>query len=266
MNFRYLFGALLSIPLLLIMYVQGKRIRASVPPLPEADFPVGSTKADVVDAIRIITIGESTIAGVGAKTHEEAFTGTLAQCLTDQTAKAVHWRVYAKSGYTVKKMRERLVPKIEEKQLDLIVIGTGGNDAFSLNSPTQWRKEQAKLIEDLRSKFPDTPICFTNMPPIHEFPAFTSIIQFVVGNLVQLLGEELADLVQPYDKVYFNSEQISFDTWTKRYNMSGDIEEFFSDGVHPAVITYQVWAKDFVNFLMQQPKLKENLFSDTTVS
>lgn len=258
MNLRYLLGATVSIPLLPIIYFQGKRISASVPKLPEATGTVGKTTSNEVHSIRLITIGESTIAGVGAKTHEEAFTGALARNLAKATGKAVQWRVYAKSGYTVKMMREKLLPMIEETALDLIVVGTGGNDAFTLNRPWKWRREQAALITDLQAKFPKTPICFTNMPPIKEFPAFTPLIRFVVGNLVQLLGDELGNLVQDYEQVYFNAEQVSFDTWTKRYNISGDIAQFFSDGVHPATITYQIWGKDFANYIARQQILNKH--------
>ena len=37
MNFKYLAGILLSLPLLPLMYYHGKKIRANVPKLPESE-------------------------------------------------------------------------------------------------------------------------------------------------------------------------------------------------------------------------------------
>lgn len=254
MNIRYLLGAVVSIPLLPLMYIHGKRIRASVPELPEATGTAGSADASG-QPLRLITIGESTIAGVGVATHEEGFTGALAKELAAALDRTVEWNVYAKSGYTVQRMTDKLIPKITQKQADLIVIGTGGNDAFTLNRPNKWRKQQIGLIEKVQAKYPDAPIVFTNMPPIKEFPAFTSLIKFVVGNLVEILGDELEMIVRKRDNVYYNAEKLTFATWTKHYGLEDDIQQFFSDGVHPSKVTYQIWGKDIARFILKETKL-----------
>ncbi|MDB9836325.1 hypothetical protein OAC51_05425 [Flavobacteriaceae bacterium] len=71
------------------------------------------------------------------------------------------------------------------------MIGLGGNDAFELNTPRKWKKDVRQLINNIKVKFKEVTIVFINMPPIREFPAFTSLIQFTIGNLVEILGEEL---------------------------------------------------------------------------
>ena len=79
MNTKYLLGSILALPLLPVMYFQGKRIKASVPNLPEAKGTAGIAVANSEHSMNLLTIGESTIAGVGVETHEEGFTGTLAK-------------------------------------------------------------------------------------------------------------------------------------------------------------------------------------------
>ncbi|MEM7575550.1 MAG: SGNH/GDSL hydrolase family protein [Bacteroidota bacterium] len=255
MRIPYMLSAVLAIPLLPLMYLQGKRIRARVPELPEAKVPQGRIEEGSAPPLRLLTIGESTIAGVGADLHENAITGSLAKQLAKQTGQQLEWRVYARSGYTAKRVTYKILPKIEEKEVDLIVIGLGGNDAFTLNRPWQWRRDICLLIEQLQTQFPATPIFFTNMPPIHEFPAFTWLIKRVVGGLVRTLGRELEQLVQDYDQVYYSSEVIHFETWQDRYQVSGPVSDFFSDGVHPAPITYQLWGQDMASFILRQIKL-----------
>lgn len=259
MGFRYYLGVLLAIPLLPIMYFQGKKIRSSVPRLPEATGLKGSVHFDPNSekSIRIIAIGESTIAGVGVETQEEGFTRMLASELSNLLRVNIDWRVYARSGYTAAKVAEKIVPKINEDAIDLIVIGLGGNDAFTLSSPRKWRRDISHLIESLQVKFPKSPIVFCNMPPIKEFPAFTPLIKFIVGNLVEILGRELASLVSGYQNVFYSGEVISTTRWVEKYGLENENTTFFSDGVHPSKLTYQVWAKDVAaNVLATEPLIK----------
>lgn len=243
-NIKYFAGVALSIPMLPLMYHQGKKIRKSVPTLPEAKGVSGEVILQGKrDHFQLITIGESTIAGVGVETHAEGFTGTLATTLSELTNQSINWKVYAKSGYTAKRVSKKLVPAIEEKAADLVVVGLGGNDAFTLNNPSRWRKDIRKLIRAIRLKFPKTPILFCNMPPIKVFPAFTPLIKFVIGNLVEVLGSALNIEVQKHEGVFYASEVITLKKWKETYGIEADESTFFSDGVHPSKLTYQTWGK-----------------------
>lgn len=258
MNLRYALGTIISIPLLPIMYNQGKRIRKTIPSLPEAKGTSGTAMEDLDNgSLRILAIGESTFAGVGVATHAEGFAGSFAKSLGELYNRSVTWKVYAKSGYTARMVRERLLPKIEETHADLILIGLGGNDSFTLNRPSQWKKDINNLIEELRTRYPETPIVFTNMPPIKEFPAFTKLIHFVVGNLVEILGEKLNELVKNHPKVYYNSDVLTIDHWSKVLGVPPDKSTFFSDGVHPSKFTYQVWAQEMARFVIEQKVVKK---------
>jgi lysophospholipase L1-like esterase len=261
MNLKYFFGALLAIPLLPMMYFQGKRIKESVPELPEAKGKEGISQlsSPTKKQLQLITLGESTIAGVGVETHEEGFTGTLAKGLSELFQAKVNWKVYARSGYTAKKVANKLVPRISEKPVDLIVVGLGGNDAFRLNRPSIWREDIHTLIRNLQTDHPNAVIMFCNMPPIKEFPAFTPLIKFTVGNLVEILGEELKKVVLEYDKVFYAEEKLTLQKWIA--SLSGEVskEDFFSDGVHPSKITYQTWAKEMAYKISTEEKIRNVL-------
>lgn len=246
MRLRYFLGAIASIPLLPIMYVQAKNIRKKVPRLPEAKGFSGKCKvdSDSAESLTLLSLGESTVAGIGVKTHKEGFTGTFAQSLAEEIKQNIDWKVYAKSGYTAKMVLNKLVPKITEKKPDIIVIGLGGNDSFTLNRPWTWKRDIQKLIDELKSRFPEATLVFANMPPIKEFPAFTGLIKFVIGNLAEILGHELKSLEQSYDNVIVFDEIITLNEWSERYQLKKDSALYFSDGVHPSKLTYQTWAKD----------------------
>jgi len=185
MHLRYLLGSLFTLPLLPLLYYQGKQVKAQVPLLPEASGPEGRS-GGAGPPLRLLVIGESTMAGVGVDTHAEGFAGTLSDELAGRLGAEVRWRVYAKSGYTAREVRERLVPRIESAAADLIVVGLGANDAFALNSPRKWRRDIGELIDALQARCPAATIAFINMPPIKAFPAFPTLLKHIVGSLFLL--------------------------------------------------------------------------------
>ncbi len=248
-DLKYLLSGLAVVPLLPLMYIQGKRIRASVPSLPAAKGGLGRSGGGTGRPLRLITLGESTIAGIGVETHEEGFSGTLARALADQLGKPVDWKVYARSGYTAERVTEKLIPQIAETDIDLIVIGLGGNDAFHLNPPWRWRRSIRALIAALRQRFSETPVVFTNMPPIKNFPAFTPLIKRVVGSHVELLGQSLDQVTGPMPNVFYYARVITLEDWRGRLGVSAPPADFFSDGVHPSALTYQVWARDVAGYI-----------------
>lgn len=255
MSLRYYLGVILAVPLLPVLYFQGKKIRKNIPNLPEAKNPKGYIKTTSENTLKMLVIGESTIAGVGVDIHENGFTGALAKEISNKTENSILWRVYAKSGYTAKMVRKKLIPIIEDSTADLIVIGLGGNDAFKLNSPDVWIFQINLLIKTLKRKFPKTPIFFTNMPPIKEFPAFTNAIKFVIGNLVEILGKRLNKSVIKKENVYYNKEVIDLKSWQDKHQLKGDVNVFFSDGVHPSKLTYQTWGKEMAQFIIKTKKI-----------
>ena len=138
-------------------------------------------------------------------------------------------------------------------------MGLGGNDAFTLNSPSKWKFEIDTLIKSVKSKFPDSFIIFCNMPPIKEFPAFTSLIKFTIGNLVEVLGNELKEVVSYHKNVFYFAEKITFDSWIKKLDLKKKKEDFFSDGIHPSKLTYQTWGKEIAVKIHNNDKIKNTL-------
>jgi lysophospholipase L1-like esterase len=97
------------------------------------------------------------------------------------------------------------------------------------------------------------------MPPIKDFPAFTSLIKFTIGNLVNILGKELEKIVTDFEQVYYYPLEISCEDYIKRFNLKIEPSDFFIDGVHPSKTTYQIWAKDISNFITQSREIKNVL-------
>ena len=135
------------------------------------------------------------------------------------------------------------------------MIGLGANDAFKLSSPNRWKKNVALLIQDLRQQFPETPIVFTNMPPIKEFPALTKLLKLTIGNLVEALGRALNEEIKNHKNVFYHARTITVKDWIERFDVNRPIEDFFSDGIHPSQLTYRIWAQDLAQFITERPQI-----------
>ncbi|MEL7161724.1 MAG: SGNH/GDSL hydrolase family protein, partial [Bacteroidota bacterium] len=191
------------------------------------------------------------------ETHAAGFACALARELSEQLDAEIHWKVYARSGYTLRRLYEKVLPAIEEKSVDLIVLGMGGNEAFKMNTFAGFRRDMQAVIDWLRSRFGSTvPIAFPNMPPIKEFPAFTSVLKFTLGNKVEYFGEELAGLIAGQPQLYYDARVIRLADWREELDLDQDPSAFFSDGVHPSGLTYQLWGREMAKFLLRQPGLR----------
>jgi lysophospholipase L1-like esterase len=259
MNIKYTLGAIFSVPLLPWMYFQGKHLHKKIPRLPAATGPEGIAKFDNDSStLCLLAIGESTIAGVGVSTHEEGFTGALSKELSKQLKRSIQWKVYAESGFTTRKVVDIILPTIEEEEVDILILGVGGNDAFELHSPKKFRKDVRQLILDLKKMFPNTQIVFVSMPPVKEFPVFPKILKWTIGNLVEILGKELGEVAREYRGVYYHDDIISMKNWNKRFGIKGNPKDYFSDGIHPSKLAYQIWAKDIALAITKENLLEKD--------
>ncbi len=248
----YLGLSLLLLPCLPLVAYLGRRVKASVPALPEATQNLIGRIEGSKTMIQCLVLGESSMAGVGVTDHQDGITGQMAQQLNAWTGKTICWHVLAKNGYTAEKALHQLVPNMPKTHFDFIILGLGGNDTFEWKSPWHFRKHVKRLIQQIQIRQPEAKLVIINMPPVADFPAFPPLMQFFLGNLVHLHGAVLRDLPQQYQNVFYMSETIRLKDWMKDNVYSA--QDFFSDGVHPSALTYALWGKSIATFM------KTNLF------
>jgi lysophospholipase L1-like esterase len=248
----YVLGIILIAPLLPILVVMGIRLRRKIPRLPEAEDGLTGTIPGSKEGLKLLALGESTIAGVGVQHHRDGITGSMARALQVHTEKTVTWQVLAKNGYTAQKVREKIIPQVPVTPVDLIVIGLGGNETFDFNAPLTFRHHLILLLTDLRQKQPHCPVILANMPPVGEIPAFPRLFQLVLGSLVRLHGQVIRTVPAQFSNVYYLDERIRFKDWIHKAGEGRSIDDFFSDGVHPSALAYGIWGKEVVEFAIRQ--------------
>jgi lysophospholipase L1-like esterase len=239
---KFFVSGLLLAPVLPFLYLQGQYTRLKVGKLPDAE---GETSGEVIgnkEIINFLAIGESTIAGVGAKNHNEAMTGQFAKHLSRQTGKTVRWHALGVSGITVHRTLNELVPKIPEVNFDVILIGLGGNDVFKLSTPKKWRDGMTRLIDIFRQRYPNSTIYLANVPMVRDFLALPNPTRYVLSRLAKMHQLNVLDFIKDYENVHYYLPQGKFQ------------KEHFSDGVHPSAEGYDLWAEEMIKFFFQKEK------------
>jgi lysophospholipase L1-like esterase len=182
-----------AFPLLPVLFAQGRGVRRRTPRLPDAAGPVEGTFPGAEPALRLVVIGESTVAGIGAAAHEGALTGQTAAALARLTGRAVRWRALGRSGANAREAA-KLADDLPCEPADAVVLSLGVNDTLRLRPPLLWAKDVARLIEIVRERVGPAPVLLSPVPPMHAFPALPQPLRGVLGARARRLDAALGRL------------------------------------------------------------------------
>lgn len=211
-----------------VLVYQGLGLRRRIPRLPEATEPAGTVTGNA-PPLRLAVLGDSTAAGVGASTHEDALAGQLAAAMAAQTGRAVSWRAVARSGATSQTARE-LVPGLVDADWrpGLVVVCVGVNDLKNLRSLRAWDRDVAALLTAIEDAVPDAAVIVSGMAPVSRFPALPQPMRAVMALRATAMDHALRRLA--------GRRHVPVDA-----AMIGD-GFFATDGFHPSSHGYHAWA------------------------
>ena len=232
---KYLAAAAVVLPVSPLLYLQGQYTRRKVGLLPDAAGERTGIIGEAGEPARLLVIGESTVAGLGARTHREALTGQFAERLAERVRRRVEWTVIGKNGVTARRTIDELVPLIPEKTFDYILLGIGGNDVMKLSSPKKWRRDMLELLGILRVKNPKAVIFISNCPMIVLSPVIPQPIKFLLWELSKMHDRNIRDFTADLDRVHYYPQPVDV-----------EVEGFFADGIHPSEQGYSDWAEAMI--------------------
>jgi lysophospholipase L1-like esterase len=221
---------LIGSPLLPILWLQGRYVRKHTPRLPQAAGPCVGTIQGAGVPLRLLVIGESTVAGVGAPDHANALTGQTAAAIGRLTGRTVLWRAVGRIGATAHVARTRLVPEIPQAPVDVIVLALGVNDVLRFHGPGRWTHDLTELIADLRSRVGAAPVVLASVPPMGQFPAFPQPLRGLLGLRAAALDRAARRSVLTLVGVAHSPMRLDVGTAL-----------FGSDRFHPSVSGYREW-------------------------
>jgi lysophospholipase L1-like esterase len=219
---------LLLLSPLLLLWLQGQWVRKRTPRLPDAAGPAFGVVNDGGVLFRLLVVGESTVAGVGAPDHESALTGQIARALALRCGdRAIHWRAVGKSGATA---RDLLSGDVEPA--DAIVIALGVNDVLRFGSGQRFASDLKALIAVLR-KGRATPVVLAGVPPMGRFPALPQPLRALLG----WRAASLERAARRLDAIHCDSV------------VEANPVMFASDGFHPSPAGYARWGSEIAKVI-----------------
>ena len=132
------------------------------------------------DPISLLVFGDSTAAGVGADTQDDALPGSLARQFEQRFDRGTNWTAIGENGATSRDLLERFIDDACRERHDLVFLSIGANDALGLRSRGAFSRDVRRLVIRLREASPDAVILISLMP---RFDRFSSLVNPLRWNL-----------------------------------------------------------------------------------
>ncbi len=211
-----------------ILLWQGRKVRQRTLRLPEA---AGARAGSLGQGLplRVLLLGDSAAAGVGASRQEDALAGQLAAQLSSEYQ--VAWQLLAESGLKCQQLLSKL-DDLTVQPYDCVVLSIGVNDVTAGTKDQQWLAQLKQLQERLRRDFNVQHIFISAIPPMQYFTALPAPLSGYLGRRAQRLNRLTAQLAERGDGLYFMSIELGVDP-----------QMLAADGFHPSGQAYRLWAE-----------------------
>ncbi len=163
-----------------LLLAQALYARARMPRLPEAEGPREGV-AGTGRTLALWIIGDSSAAGVGVRTQDEALAGQLVAALAAQAAVRVRWRLFARSGVTTSQAIELVDAAAAGAVADIALVATGVNDVVDRVPPACAIAARERLVELLADRHAVRHVIFTPVPPMSRFTGLPQPLRWAAG-------------------------------------------------------------------------------------
>lgn len=244
---RLLFDSLRFWCLLPLVFPQALYVRRYATRLPTAAGLASGTVGSGQEK-RLLAIGDSIIAGVGARCYSASLTAQAAKALAERLNVAISWSAYGLNGANVHTVLRDLVPQLPRQSADYIILSVGINDVTSLSRRDTWRRGLEALLTALVRHSPNAVVALAGMPPLQVFPALPQPLRAWLGVRAQTLGMDMQPIVAGFPN-----------TLLVPLNIDPQPGTFAVDGYHPSESSYVSYgrgmAEHIINRLEPEPVL-----------
>ncbi|MEM9145252.1 MAG: SGNH/GDSL hydrolase family protein [Pseudomonadota bacterium] len=210
-----------------ILLTQGQRVRRDILRLPEAAGP-RSGEIGTGPVLRLLILGDSSAAGVGAPDQALALSGQLTARLAQDHR--VAWEVLAKTGWTTRDALDALRAH-PAGPIDLAILSVGVNDVTTETGIAPWLEAYGAVAEVLRSRGASR-IIASGLPPMGAFPALPQPLRWYLGQQA-------------------TAHDTALSAWAARtadarhvpLTIPLGVEAMAEDGFHPGPAVYTAWAE-----------------------
>lgn len=213
---------------------QGAAVRRKTPRLPEAAGPRQGKFGRGPASVRLLIVGDSSAAGVGAPTQAEALAGQLASELATYGHGTVSWQLVARTGLSARAALA-LMAATQLQQADILITVLGINDTLEQTPPGRWMKALDAIHSHARYRAGVDYSVHCAPPRLDLLPLLPQPLRWVLGATAAQLDATLQ--ARMHDAKRRSRLVIPFDP---RVDQPEDW--LASDGFHPNPKLYQRWA------------------------
>ncbi len=219
-----------------ILYVQGRRLKRTIPRLPEASGPREGLAPGDSPPLRLLIVGDSAVAGVGAAQLNEALVGQLVQNVAGRTNRAVPWQMLGRRGITARGAEAMLLEAELSFAPHVVVLVVGMNDVLQMRGASAWRNDMRRLLAAVRARCGSAPIVLAGLPPVGRIPVLPQPMRAVLGMRARILNGIMLELRAENRGVRFAA--------APPLARAQESKVFCEDGLHPSPYAYARWAEE----------------------
>lgn len=218
-----------AIPLAPVLLVQSRRLRDTIPRLPDAAQPWTGSVAGP-RPVRLLVLGDSTAAGVGADSQTEALCGNLARSIRDRFGRGSSWRAVGRNGATARDIISDYLVEATGAVSDVIFLTIGANDALGLRSRGSFRRDVVRIVDAVRQVNRHALVLVSLMPRFDRFAALPQPVKWNLALHAASLDDAARAGVAGMPGVFAIPKPVPYTP-----------EFWASDRFHPSAEGYRQW-------------------------
>ena len=215
-----------------LLVTQGRIVRKNRPRLPNAPMPWSGTISGP-KPLRLLGLGDSTIAGVGVDNPMLGLTAQLARALYKELGRGISWDSAGDRGITTGQLLERYLPAAlqETEQVDIAMVSIGANDAKNLQPRRPAIRNLSAIVEQIHERFPKALVMVSSLPAFGKFESLPAPLRSVMAHHAKGIEVGMRRFVEAQPYALMSPPPSHYPPTF-----------FAEDGFHPGAEGYRVWA------------------------
>lgn len=219
----------LAAPIALVLATKVRRRTLRMAPPPGTTTGrVGPAKGE--PRFRLLVIGDSSAAGVGAPHMEETLAPKLARRLSGTFDTAATWRTVGANSATAEELCEYVVPHVARDPYTHILLLAGTNDMKDYVTRRRFDRSFGGLLFSLHARWPTATVVWSPIIDMRNVPALPKVL----GRILQLRVDMLNALARQLCRERFAIAAPQL--------VAHDPAGFAEDGFHASAKGYSYWA------------------------
>lgn len=220
---------------------QGIRLRMRIERLLPAPVPTEGAFSGNSPEVRLLVMGDSTVAGVGMETLEDTLAFSIAKSVHEETGRPVRWRAAGGNSATASDLRDFIVPHVEQRDWTHIALSVGINDMKNFHMVRRFKRDFGALLYAVRTRFPHARIVWCPIPDMRQCPALPTTLGRILAARAELINAMGARMCRERGAIVTGPVPPQ------------SIDAFARDGFHPNGEGYRVWGRHFARWIAAPP-------------